>query len=101
MIKFIIPHLIDRQIKKNMICFSTMSKNTNTNGLMNAQDTLVRMVTGGASDENISNEISIYQQNSESFVIFKGYDPSKLKLCEKLFLIFCERRWIRCGIWFD
>ena len=33
-----------------------MSKNTNTNGLMNAQDALVAiMVAGGASDENISN----------------------------------------------
>ena len=54
-----------------------MSKNTNTNGLMNAQDALVAiMVAGGASDENISNrELVSISRIVDHLPIFKSYDP--------------------------
>ena len=59
-----------------------MSKNANTNGLMNAQDALVAiMVAGGASDENISNrELVSISRIVDHLPIFKSYDPSKIKI---------------------
>ncbi len=68
-----------------------MSKNTNTNGLMNAQDALVAiMVAGGASDENISNrELVSIIRIVDNLPIFKRYDPSKIKIiAETFFYIF-------------
>ena len=76
-----------------MICFSIMSKNTNTNGLMNAQDALVAiMVAGGASDENISNrELVSISRIVDHLPIFKSYDPSKIKIiAETVFDLFEE-----------
>ena len=70
-----------------------MSKNANTNGLMNAQDALVAiMVAGGASDENISNrELVSISRIVDHLPIFKSYDPSKIKIiAETVFDLFEE-----------